>query len=71
MSRSIRKFLVINLLVAVAVAAVLIAIGNYYLDQRDIQKHLDTLMLISTVSYEALLGNDWLKIDFTSLQKIL
>ena len=36
----------------------LTAIGNYYLDQKDIQDHLDTLMAISALSYQALLGDD-------------
>jgi two-component system sensor histidine kinase QseC len=55
---SIRKFLLINLLVAITITTTLTAIGNYYLDQKDIQEHLDTLMAISTLSYEALLGDD-------------
>lgn len=36
----------------------LTAIGNYYLDQKDIQEHLDTLMAVSALSYETLLKND-------------
>jgi two-component system sensor histidine kinase QseC len=55
---SIRKFLLINLLLAVTITTTLTAIGNYYLDQKDIQDHLDTLMAISALSYQALLGDD-------------
>jgi two-component system, OmpR family, sensor histidine kinase QseC len=55
---SIRKFLLINLLLAITITTTLTAIGNYYLDQKDIQEHLDTLMAMSTMSYQALLGND-------------
>ena len=58
MKASIRKFLLINLLLAITVTTTLTAIGNYYLDQKDIQEHLDTLMAVSGLSYEALLGND-------------
>jgi len=55
---SIRKFLLINLLLAITVTTTLTAIGNYYLDQKDIQEHLDTLMAVSALSYQALLGDD-------------
>jgi two-component system sensor histidine kinase QseC len=55
---SIRKFLLINLLLAITITTTLTAIGNYYLDQKDIQDHLDTLMAISALSYQALMGDD-------------
>lgn len=58
MKSSIRKFLLINLLLAITVTTTLTAIGNYYLDQKDIQEHLDTLMATSALAYQALLGND-------------
>lgn len=58
MKSSIRKFLLINLLVAILITTSLTAIGNYYLDQKNIKEHLDTLMAISALSYQALLGND-------------
>lgn len=58
MKSSIRKFLLINLLLAITITTTLTAIGNYYLDQKDIQEHLDTLMAISALSYQALLGED-------------
>lgn len=47
-----------NLLLAITITTTLTAIGNYYLDQKDIQEHLDTLMAISTLSYQSLLGDD-------------
>ena len=58
MKKSIRKFLLVNLLLAITITTTLTAIGNYYLDQKDIQEHLDTLMAISALSYQALLGDD-------------
>lgn len=58
MKISIRKFLLVNLLLAITITTTLTAIGNYYLDQKDIQEHLDTLMAISTLSSQALLGDD-------------
>jgi two-component system, OmpR family, sensor histidine kinase QseC len=71
---SIRKFLLINLLLAITITTTLNAIGNYYLDQRDIEKHLDALMAVSGLSYEALLKETTdpraLKEIQTSLKKI-
>ncbi len=57
MKQSIRKFLLINLLLAISVTTTLTAIGNYCLDQKDIEAHLDTLMAVSGLSYDALLGD--------------
>lgn len=67
MKISIRKFLLVNLLLAITITTTLTAIGNYYLDQKDIQEHLDTLMAITTMSSQALLGND---INTRALDKI-
>ena len=58
MPTSIRKFLLINLLLAITITTSLTAIGNYYLDEKDIQEHLDTIMAVSALSYQALLGDD-------------
>lgn len=57
MKTSIRKFLLINLLLAISITTSLTAIGNYYLDQKDIQEHLDTLMAATGLSYAAFLGD--------------
>lgn len=67
MKSSIRNFLLINLLLAITITTTLTAIGNYYLDQKDIQEHLDTLMAVSALSYQALLGDD---VHQRQLQKI-
>ena len=58
MPTSIRKFLLINLLLAITITTTLTAIGNYYLDEKDIHEHLDIIMAISALSYQALLGDD-------------
>jgi two-component system sensor histidine kinase QseC len=55
---SIRKFLLVNLLLAVTITTTLTAIGNYYLDEKDIHDHLDIIMAVSALSYQALLGDD-------------
>lgn len=68
---SIRKFLLINLLLAITITTTLTAIGNYYLDQKDIQEHLDTLMAISALSYQALLGDDIHERTLHKIQKNL
>jgi len=67
MKASIRTFLLLNLLLAITITTTLTAIGNYYLDQKDIQEHLDSLMALSALSYQSLLGDD---IHNRPLQKI-
>src|SRR3990167_9978672 len=71
MPTSIRKFLLINLLLAITITTTLTAIGNYFLDEKDIQEHLDTLMAISTLSYEALLSDDLTEEAAATIQKHL
>lgn len=71
MKSSIRKFLLINLLLAIAITTTLTAIGNYYLDQKDIQEHMDTLMAVSALSYQALLGDDVHERPLLKIQKTL
>ncbi len=71
MKTSIRKFLLINLLLAISITTTLTAIGNYYLDQKDIQEHLDTLMAVSALSYQALLGHDIYQRPLHSIQQNL
>ncbi|KTC95543.1 ATP-binding protein [Legionella feeleii] len=71
MKSSIRKFLLINLLLAITITTTLTAIGNYYLDQKDIQEHLDTLMAMSALSYQALLGDDLHQRPLTKIQDAL
>lgn len=71
MKSSIRKFLLINLLLAIAITTTLNALGNYYLDQKDIEDHLDTLMAISALSYQALLGDDLHQRSLVTIQNSL
>lgn len=58
MKYSVRKFLLVNLLLAMIMTTTMTAIGNYFLDQKDIQEHLDTMMAISTLIFEALLNEN-------------
>ncbi len=71
MKTSIRKFLLINLLLAITITTSLTAIGNYYLDKNDIQEHLDTLMAISALSYQSLLVDDIYKHHHKEIQASL
>lgn len=71
MKSSIRKFLLFNLLLAITITTTLTAIGNYYLDQKDIQDHLDTLMAVSALSYQALLGDDVHQRPLAKIQETL
>ena len=71
MKSSIRKFLLVNLLLAITITTTLTAIGNYYLDKKDIQEHLDSLMAVSALSYQALLGDDVHERPLTKIQQSL
>lgn len=50
MTSSIRKFLLTNLLLAIALTTTLTAIANYYIDRKEIQDHLNILMTVSEAS---------------------
>lgn len=55
---SIRKFLLVNVLLAIISITTLTALGNYLLGKRDIQEHLDSLITVTALSYQALIGDD-------------
>ena len=69
--QSIRNFLLVYLLLTVAITTTVTAVCNYYLDQRDIQEHHDTLMAISAISYQSLLGDDLEQRPLQRIQKSL
>lgn len=71
MNISIRKFLLINLLLAITITTTITVVGNYYLDQKDIQSHLDTLLATSTVAYQSLLGDDTQNLNIQEVQQSL
>lgn len=71
MKSSIRKFLLINLLIALTITTSVTAIGNYFLDQKDIQEHLDVFMAMSALSYQALIGDDLRQRHIQNLQQNL
>ncbi len=69
MITSIRKFLLINLLLSVAATIALTAIGNLLLDNKEIQRQLDIELIQEALTFQALAGNNPQKIDFKTLQK--
>lgn len=71
MKLSIRKFLLINLLLAITATTSITAIGNYYLDQQDIQNNLDSLLSQAALSFQTLIGNDLKTHNLAELQKNL
>lgn len=71
MTYSIRKFLVINLLLWITLATTLTVIGNYMLDQRDIEQHLDSLLGQSGLVFQALISDDFKTRDLEQVQKQL
>ncbi len=59
MNPSIRKYLLVNLLLGVTIIILLTAIVNYYLAQRDIENHLDILLSQSAYAIEALFNQNY------------
>lgn len=55
---SIRRFLLINLLLTITLTTYVAIIGNYYLDQKEIQNHLDLLMEQYAYSLQAIISED-------------
>ncbi len=53
MDISIRKFLLIYLLLALTVTTSLTTVGNYYLNKVDIETHLDSLLSQAAISFTA------------------
>lgn len=68
MKHSIRKFLLINLLLAMTVIISLTAIGNYYLDKQDIEEHLDNLLSQAGLSFTAIASHDIQNQNWQKLQ---
>ncbi len=68
---SIRKFLVMNLLVCIILTTILTAMGSYILDQKDIQEHLDALLGQSGLAFQALIGNNFKERDLLKIQNEL
>ncbi len=58
-------------MLAIGITTTLTAIGNYYLDRKDIEAHLDALMAVSALSYDALLGDSPNKRTLKSIQTSL
>jgi len=58
MKTSIRKFLLINLLMAITITTLLTVAGNYFLDKKDIQEHVDSLNVTNAVSYTLIPGTN-------------
>jgi two-component system, OmpR family, sensor histidine kinase QseC len=55
---SIRRFLLLNLLIGITIATTLTILGNYLLDQKDIENHLDALLSQSALAFQALISDD-------------
>lgn len=70
-TNSIRQFLLINLLLAITIITTLSAIFNYFLDRRDIERHLDAVLAQTTIAFKALLSDDFHQRDSVRVQKYL
>lgn len=65
---SIRKFLLANLLLAIMLTTTLTAFGDYYIDQQDIESHLDTLLSHTALTFSGLLTTQLDKNDVQQIQ---
>ncbi len=71
MTHSIRKRLLSLLMLIMVVVLILIALGNYFLDRGDVERHLDVLLGQSGLAFQALVGDDMLHRDLPALQQKL
>jgi two-component system sensor histidine kinase QseC len=71
MTPSIRTFLLINLFLSVTLITSLAIIGNLVLSHKDIQKQLDTQLVHTAVSMQALLSLELAESDLNTIQKNL
>lgn len=65
---SIRKFLLINLLLTITLITYITLVGNYYIDQKEIQEHLDLLMSQYAFSLQALLSHEDIPQHYNEIQ---
>lgn len=65
---SIRRFLLVNLLLTITITTSLTALGDYYVDQQDIHSHLDMLLSHTAFAFAGLLTTQLDKNDFYQIQ---
>lgn len=68
MNASIRKFLLLNLLIAIIITTALAVIGSYYLDQVEIQHRMDLLLAQSALLIHSLVHQDQQLTHLTEIQ---
>lgn len=68
---SIRKFLLVNLLIAIAATVILTAVGDYFVSEQDIETNLDNLLSQAALSFQTLAGEDIQSRDIQALQQNL
>lgn len=71
MTLSIRKILLINLLLIIVITSTITAIANYFLDQQDIERHLDSMLIQTTLSFQSLISDDTSARDLERIQAYL
>lgn len=71
MKLSIRKFLLIHLLIAVTVITALTSLANYYLDEKAISSHLDNWLSQASLSFQAIIGDDLSQRNVAHLQQLI
>jgi two-component system, OmpR family, sensor histidine kinase QseC len=71
MMLSIRKFLLINILVAIILITSVSALGDYYLSQADVRTHMDSLLEQMGVTFAVVVANNIDKANIKAIEKEL
>ncbi len=71
MNRSIRNYLLVHLLLGILIITVLSALANYVLDERAISHHLDQWLSESSLTFQALIGEDLSNRDLKHIQQLI
>ncbi|MCK4608776.1 MAG: two-component sensor histidine kinase, partial [Gammaproteobacteria bacterium] len=78
MKRSIRTFLIVNILLCVTLIISLVIIGNFYLEHKDFHQHLDNNLIYSALSLQlfvtenhAMISPQKLQADINKEEKLL
>jgi two-component system sensor histidine kinase QseC len=58
MKRSIRTFLLINLLVSITLITLLVVIGNFYLDQKEFRNRIDNQLTYVSLTLQAIINEN-------------
>lgn len=68
MTPSIRRVLLVNLLLSITITTSLTAIGNFFLDQKGIEHHLDAMLIQTGLTIQTLMTNRFTREQINNIQ---